>query len=173
MDAVAPLIAKTEGALKPALAHAYDTPWPKTPIRVEVSYYVPGNAAYTSTEPTLITTSSRSERNQGPAALENIFHEAGHALIQKTFAEIAKNEKSQKKELKFRDLWHALMFYTTGELMRKQVPELEPYAMKYSLWESSWPQTLPVLEKDWKPFLEGDGAFKDAIKQLVADSPAR
>lgn len=168
-----PLIAKHEDALKPALARAYDTPWPKSPIRVEVSYYVTGNSAYTSLNPTLITVSSGSQRNQGPALLENIFHEGGHALIQKAFAEITKAEKSQKKELKYRDVWHALMFYTTGELVRKQVPELEPYAMKYGLWEDNWPQVLPMMEKDWKPFLEGKGAFKDGIRQLVADSPAR
>src|SRR6185436_1319281 len=119
----------------------------KGPVRVEVSYYVTGNSAYTAVEPTLITVSSGSQRNQGPAALENVFHEAGHALVQKTFAEIAKDEKSQKKDLKHRDLWHALMFYTTGELVGKQVPELEPYATKYSLWESSWQGLLPAMEK--------------------------
>jgi hypothetical protein len=170
---VTPLIAKDESVLKSALSRAYDTPWPKNPIRVDVSYYVTGNSAYTSLDPTLITVSSGSQRNQGPAALENIFHEGGHALVQKAFAEIAKNEKSQKKDLKYRDLWHALVFYTTGEVVRKQLPELEPYAMRYGLWESAWPQVLPLMEKDWKAFLEGKGTFKDAIKQLVADSPGR
>jgi len=173
ISSVSPLIAKYENALKPALSHAYDTPWPKVPIRVEMSYYVPGNSAYTAVDPTLITVSSSSQRNSGPSALENIFHETSHALVQKAFAEIAKDEKSLKKELKYRDLWHALIFYTAGELVKKQVPELEPYAAKYGLWESSWPQILPVMEKDWKPFLEGKSAFKDAIKQLVVDAPSR
>jgi hypothetical protein len=167
------LVAKHESGLKPALARAYDTPWPKGAARVEVSYYVTGNSAYTSTEPTLITVSSRSERNQGAGGLETLFHEAGHALVQKTFAEIAKEEKSRKKDLKYRDIWHALIFYTTGELVRKQLPELEPYATKYGLWEGNWPEMLHLMEKDWKPFLEGRGAFKDAIKQLVANSPTR
>lgn len=173
ISSVSPLVAKYEGVLKPALARVYDTPWPKGPVRVEVSYYVTGNSAYTSLNPTLITVASGSQRNQAPAALENVFHEAGHALVQKAFAEIAKDEKSLKKELKYRDLWHALIFYTTGELVRKQLPDLEPYATKYGLWESSWPQLLPVMEKDWKPYLDGKSTFKDAIKQLVADSPAR
>ena len=168
-----PGIAAYESSLKAALARAYDTPWPKDPIRVEISYYVPGNSAYTAVDPPLITISSGSQRNQIPSGLENIFHEAGHALVQKVFAEIAKDEKSQKKDPKYRDLWHALMFYTTGELVRKQVPELEPYATKYGLWETNWQQLLPIMEKDWKPFLEGKGTFKDAIKQLVADSPSR
>ena len=169
---ITPVIAKSEGALKPALSRAYDTPWPKAAVRVEVSYYVAGNSAFTSTEPTLVTISSRSERNQGAGGLETVFHEAGHALVQKAFAEIAKDEKSLKKELKYRDLWHALLFYTTDQLVKKQVPELEPYAMKYGLWESNWPEMLPIMEKTWKPFLEGKGTFKDAVKQLVADSPS-
>jgi hypothetical protein len=170
---VIPLVAKHETALKPALARAYDTPWPKSSIRVEVSYYVTGNSAYTSTEPTLITVSSRSERNQGAGGVETLFHEAGHALVQKTFAEIGKEEKSRKKTLKYRDLWHALMFYTTGELARKQLPELEPYAMIYGLWDANWPEIFTILEKEWKPFLEGKTTFKDAIKQVVAASPER
>lgn len=168
-----PRIAEHEKTWRPALTRAYDTPWPKVPIRVEVSYYVTGSAAYTAVDPPLITISSGSQRNQIPAALENIFHEAGHALVQKVFAEIARNEKSLKKDLKYRDLWHALVFYTTGEIVRKQVPELEPYAARYGLWENDWTGILPLMEQDWKPFLEGKAAFKDAIKQLVADSPGR
>jgi hypothetical protein len=173
ISSVTPLIAKYENALRPALSHAYDTPWPKAPIRIEVSYYVPGNSAYTALDPPLITISSGSQRNSGSSAIENIFHEASHVLVQKAFTEIAKDEKALKKELKYRDLWHALVFYTTGKLVKAQVPELEPYATKYGLWESAWPGVLPIMEKDWKPFLEGTGTFKDTIKQLVADSPSR
>jgi hypothetical protein len=173
IDSITPLVAAHEGAMRPALSAAYDTPWPKGPVRVEVSYFVAGNSAYTAIDPTLITVSSRSERNQGAGGLETLFHEEGHALVQKVFAEIAKEEKSQKKNLKNRDLWHALVFYTTAELLRKRLPALEPYAVKYGLWENSWPEILPLMEKDWKPFLDGKAKLKDAIKQLVSDAPAR
>ena len=50
------------------------------------------------------------------------------------------------------------------------MPALVPYAIKYGMWESAWPDSLPVMEKDWKPFLRGSGRFKDSIDRIVADS---
>ena len=57
-------------------------------MRVEMSYDTTGKSAYTSVRPTLITVSSWSRRNEGPAGLETIFHEAGHSLIQRMRDEI-------------------------------------------------------------------------------------
>lgn len=170
IDQVSPLIAKYESILKPALAHAYDSPWPRERIRVEMSYYTTGASAYTSIGPTLVTISSWSQRNQGPAGLETIFHEAGHGLVQKIRDEISAAEKRSGRKLAHDDLWHAMMFYTTGTIVRQQVPEITPYALKYGMWEHNWPDTLPVLDKDWQPFLDGKARFKEAIDRVVADS---
>jgi len=168
--AATPLVAMYEAALKPALARAFDTPWPKERVHVELSYYTTGNSAYTSLRPTLVTVSSWSQRNVGVAAVETLFHEAGHALVEKALNQIANEAKRRKKDLQYPDLWHALQFFTNSELIRRQIPDLEPYASKYGLWENAWPLALPVLDKDWKPFLDGKGNFRDAIRQVVADS---
>jgi hypothetical protein len=170
IDQVTPLIAGNEKALRPALAHAYNTPWPKGRIRVEMSYYTTGKSAYTSLRPTIVTISSWSQRNEGPAALETIFHEAGHSLIQKLTDEIGKAENRLGRKLSHQDLWHAMIFYTTGELVRRNLSELVPYAIKYGMWESAWPNSLPVMEKDWKPFLDGNGDFRESVARIVADS---
>jgi hypothetical protein len=170
IDQVTPLIARYENVLRPALSHAYNTRWPKDRMRVEMSYYTTGNAAYTSLRPTVITVSSWSQRNEGPAGLETIFHEAGHGLIQRVQDEIGAAEKRRARKLRQTNLWHAVIFYTTGEVVRRQLPALVPYAIKYGMWENDWPNTLPVMERDWKPFVEGNGRFKDAIDRIVADS---
>jgi hypothetical protein len=171
IDQVSPLIAKYESVLKPALAHAYHTPWPKGRMRVEMSYYTTGASAYTSLYPTLITISSWSQRNEGPAGLETIFHEAGHGLVQKIRPEISAAEKRTGRKLAHDDLWHAIMFYTTGTIVKQQVPEITPYAIKYGMWDHNWPDTLPILEQDWRPFLDGKSRFKEAIDRMVADLP--
>jgi hypothetical protein len=80
----------------------------------------------------------------------------------------AENRKGRK--LSHEDLWHAVIFYTTGELVRRQLATLVPYAIQYGMWESAWPGSLAVMEKDWKPFLDGHGRFRDAIERIVADS---
>jgi hypothetical protein len=170
IDRVSPLIAAYENPVRSALARAYDTPWPKRPMRVEMSYYTTGVSAYTSLDPTLITVSSWSRRNEGAAALETVFHEAGHALIDRVRNEIAAAEQRRGRKVSRPNLWHAIIAYTSGEVVRRQVPDLTPYAMQYGLWQSEWPNTLPVLEKYWKPFLEGEGRFRDAIRQVVAEA---
>jgi hypothetical protein len=167
--AATPLVGKHEAVLKATLSRALDTQWQKSPIPVEMSYYVSNSAAYTAIFPTLITASSSSQRNVGPAMLEMLFHESGHALIVKARDELAKEAKSRKKEMPYTDLWHGLLFYTNSEIVKKQIPELEPYAEKYGFWQNNWPLALPVFEKDWKPVLEGKAHFRDALKQIVAD----
>jgi len=166
-----PLVGKYESALKPALVRAFDTAWQKGPIHVEMSYYVTGASAYTAIFPTLITVSSSSQRSVGPAMVEVLFHESSHALVVKARDELTKEAKSRKKDLPYPDLWHALLFYTNSEIVKKQIPELEPYPAKYGMWENTWPLALPVFEKDWKPFLEGNRNFHNAIKQVVDDLP--
>lgn len=106
----------------------------------------------------------------GPAALETVFHEAGHALVPKIRDEIHAAEKRRGRKLAHADLWHAVMFYITGELVGRQVTGLVPYAVKYGMWEGTWPNELPVMEKDLRPFLDGKASFRDAIDRLVADS---
>jgi len=170
IDQVTPLIAEYDKSLRSALSHAYNTPWPKGLIRVEMSYYTTGKSAYTSLGPTIITISSWSRRNEGPAGLETIFHEAGHGLIQNVMDEIDAAETRRGRKLSHQDLWHAVIFYTTGELVRRHLPALVPYATKYGMWESTWPNSLPVMENAWKPFLDGDGDFRDSIDRLVANS---
>jgi hypothetical protein len=170
IDGVTPLIAQYESALKPAFARAYDTPWPKGRIHVEMSYYTTGASGYTSIRPTLITISSGSLRNVGPAGLETVFHEAGHALVPKIRDEIGAADARRGRKPAYPDLWHAVMFYTTGELVKQQVPEVVPYAIKYGMWETTWPNLLPIMERDWKPFLDGKASLRESLDRVAADS---
>jgi hypothetical protein len=170
MATASPLVAKHEAVLKPALARAFDMPWEKHPIHVEMSYYVTNASAYTAIFPTLITVSSSSPRTVGPAMIEVLFHESSHALIVRAREELSKEARNRKTELPYPDFWHALLFYTNSEIVKKQLPELEPYANKYGMWQNNWPLALPVFEKDWRPFLAGKENFREALKQIVADS---
>jgi hypothetical protein len=36
----------------------------------------------------------------------------------------------------------------TGRMVKQQVPEITPYAIKYGMWEHNWPDTLSILEQD-------------------------
>ena len=73
----------------------------------------------------------------GPAGLETIFHEAGHSLVQKVVQEIGAEENRRGRKLSNQNLWHGIMFYTTGELVQRQLPTFVPYAIKYGMWEKN------------------------------------
>jgi hypothetical protein len=73
--------------------------------------------AYTTLDPLRVTIASTDARNQGAAALEVLFHEASHGIATPVEQAIARECRQREKPIP-RDLWHALIFYTTGEVIK-------------------------------------------------------
>jgi len=172
---VGPLIRMRGRVLSERLATAYHEPWAKSPIRAEVTVYASWAGAYTTLRPaTLLTISSEDARHQGPAALEVIFHEASHAMITAVRKGIENECEAQGKQVP-RDLWHVTLFYTTGEIVKRALAEdgqgdYEPYAYKQGLYQRApgWSRRQQLMEKHWRPYLDGKSDFEQAIKQMVA-----
>jgi hypothetical protein len=167
--AATPLIAKYGRVLTKQLSAAYQTEWPKEPIRTDVSAYASWAGAYTSTHPSHITISSTDPSYQGEASLEMLFHESSHAIIGKIEDTLSAELKSQKKLFQRRGFWHAVLFYTSGELTRRLLDGYVPYAVKNGLYDQGWRGALPVLEKDWKPYLDGKIDLATAARRMVID----
>jgi hypothetical protein len=165
---VASLIQKHGRLLSEQFATAYRTPWAKSPVRAEVAIYAGWAGAYTTLGPTLITISSADARQQGPAALEAVFHEASHAMIDEVQKGIEKECAAQSKQAP-RGLWHAVLFHTTGEIVKRALfkdgqKDYEPYAYKQGVFR----EYRQLMEKHWQPYLDGKSDFTQAIKQMVA-----
>jgi hypothetical protein len=168
MRAVEPLVSRHGDILKKELATIYATDWPSTPIRTDVTEYAKREGAYTSLGPTHITVSSINPGNQGNAALEILCHEASHELVAKVRDTLSKEVRAQNKLLRRRDLWHAVLFYTAGEVVRRQLDGYTPYANEHGLYERTWPDLPEILEADWKPYLDGKIDLSTAVRRLVA-----
>lgn len=168
-----PLVEKYGGAIIPRLAAAYATPWPDAPIRVDVVWYGTRVTAYTTLFPTRTTFSTGDPRNSGLEGLEILFHEASHGLVAKLQKTISEDARKKGKLLPRHDLWHALLFYTTGEIVAdvvsKEAPGHVAYATSHGLWERSWPNYPQIFEKDWKPWMEGHAGFNEAVEKVVND----
>jgi len=156
------------------LAKAYREPWAKGPIRAEVAIYANWAGAYTTERPTLITISSANAGNQGLAALETVFHEASHAMIDTVQKGIESECAAQNKQVPG-ILWHAALFYTVGDIVKRALaeggqPDYEPYAYKQGLYQRGpdLRRYQQLLEKHWQPYLDGKSDFAQAIKQMVA-----
>jgi hypothetical protein len=139
---VAPLVEEQGVGISQRLADIYQTKWPKAKIRVDVSAYANATGAYTTLDPLRVTISSLDPRNQGDAAFEVLFHEASHGIAEPVQSAIIRECHQRDKAIP-RDLWHALIFYTTGEVIR---PLLTP-ADNASLDK----QDLPPPEDAVKP----------------------
>ena len=169
IDAVRPLLSKYGASMCKDIAAAYQTPWPATPIRVDVAAFAGPHGAYTTLGPTHITISSSDKRYQGDAALEMLYHESSHSLDEKVRTALDNERVERGLVFKRRDFSHAVLFYTAGEIARRYVPGYEMYGVRNGMFVDGWPESLPVLEKDWKPYLDGRSDLASAVRAVVTD----
>jgi hypothetical protein len=182
---VAPLVREQGVGLSHHLADIYQTRWPTERIRVDVSAFAYRTGAYTTLDPLRVAISSTDPRNQGAASLEILFHEASHGIAQPVQQAIARECRQREKPIP-RDLWHALIFYTTGEVIKPimaaeretsrepspggSAPDADyvPYAQREGLYQRGWEEYLRLLTRFWQPYLDGRATFDDAIAHMVS-----
>jgi hypothetical protein len=185
---VAPIVREQGVGLSHRLADIYQTRWPNEKIRVDVTAVANGTGAYTTLDPLRVTIASNDARNQGGAALEILFHEASHGIATPVEQAIARECRQRDKPIP-RDLWHALIFYTTGEVIKPLMAaendagapsgpggsngslassEYTPYAKREGLYQRGWESYLDILTRYWQPYLDGRVTFDDAIAHMVS-----
>jgi hypothetical protein len=179
---VAPMVRQMGVELSEQLADVYQRPWPAGRLRVDVVWYGGPYGAYTSLNPTHLTISSHDARNQGIYGFEVLFHEASHALAGGVTEAIAREFRQRDKPIP-RDLWHALLFYTTGELVRRDLAygtmtitslkgtdpsKYQPYAARFGLYSGGWEGFRGLLDLYWRPYLDGKVSFDTAIARLAS-----
>jgi len=180
---VAPLVIEQGVGLSERLADIYQTKWPRQRIRVDVCAYANWAGAYTTLEPLRVTISSLDSRNQGNEALEVLFHEASHGIAAPVEEAIIRQCHQRDKPIP-RDLWHALIFYTTGEVVRPVISATDqghhepngsgsesgytPYAVREGLYERGWKEYYSLLQQFWQPYLDGKATYDDAIARMVS-----
>ncbi len=166
------------------LVAVYHAEWPSGLIRVDVSHYAGLAGGYTSLDPLHITLSGTDERNQGEAALAVLFYEASHGMAGGVRDTLVREYRQREKPIP-RDLWHAILFYTTGEFVKraysgKEIPAGRkkgevPAADRYGLTTRGWQSFQPVIERHWKPYLDavthgraGPDDLEHALIRMVA-----
>jgi hypothetical protein len=179
---VTPIVQQMGVELSGQLSEIYQQPWPANRLRVDVVWYGGPYGAYTSLNPTHVTISGHDARNQGIYGFEVLFHESSHALAGEVTQAIAKEFRDRDKPIP-RDLWHALLFYTTGEMVRRDLAygrmnmvslqgvdpaSYQPYAYRFGLYSGGWERFRGLLDLYWRPYLDGNVNFDTAIARLAA-----
>jgi hypothetical protein len=173
--------APSRAPLAPELAAAYRAPWPSRPILVDVVSYANWAGGYTAIgDPMHTVITSADAGYQGFAALEMLFHEASHALLDGRTDPVTRaieRECRAQGKAPPRNLTHAVIFYTAGEIARRTLADVGvagyvPVVERNGLWARAWPRYKDPIERFWLPYLDGKASFDAAIAQIVGTLPA-
>jgi hypothetical protein len=154
------------------LARLYGMPWFTSAVRVDVVRVANREGAFTSIDPAPahITISSSAPNGQGWMAAEILFHESSHALVFPLMNDFAAELRTQRKVS--RQLWHAALFFLTGEVVRQALAErgnaYEPYLYSTGLFRRAWPELRAPIESYWKPYVNGEVPRDVAIRNVVS-----
>ncbi len=114
---------------------------------------------------------------QGPAAFEIVFHEASHLLMDHgdPLRQALDGAASAAGVRLPGDLWHVVLFYTTGETVRRVLdeggkPGYKP--MVYGIFDrGAWDVYRKPLESAWGPYVEGKRDLAKAAASLIEALP--
>jgi hypothetical protein len=116
--------------------------------------------------------------NQGHAALEMVMHEASHAIVDADTGTIGGDIARISRELRMRaphNLWHALLFYTSGELTARALAKrgVDHYRPVITdLYAGPFRGFRAPLETHWQAYLDGRLTREEAIRRILVEMRA-
>lgn len=171
IDSVSLLLARHGDVIAPTLSAAYGARW-SAPVPVDVVRDAgpPGNAHTTVRPRARVTIAATDPRHQGPAALELLFHEASHEWDAVLADEISSLARAEGRVVR-KDLWHAVLFYTAGELTRRALAATDvsyvPYAVVQGMDSGIYKDVWPAIVRAWTPWLDRRTSRAAAVTALV------
>ncbi len=175
---IEPMLASAAEELAAAHERAYGIPFP-TDILVDVSPFGWEFGAYTvgQGEHAHVVVTSVEPGYQGFAALEMLMHEPSHAIVGDGSRDAIGSDLARaSRELKIKpyaNLWHAILFYTSGELTRRAlarrgVHNYQPVIL--GMYERGYRGYRQSLETHWQAYLDGKMSREDAIRQILIET---
>ena len=154
------------------LSNWYGVAWPKEKIRIDLSgSYTHWAGAYTTINPSHVVISSTRKGYRGLQGLEMIFHECSHIPLNHKTGPIPETiaEKCAEHGVAVpRNLWHAILFYTSGELTRRV---LEKRGITHELYmhrNDVFKKFHGALAEHWQPFMDGEYDLDRAIDGIIS-----
>ena len=175
---LATVLDAVEEAVVPRIQTAYGATWPAGRVSIDVVPYANDVGAYStdgrvtvgSTDPALVM----------PNALEIVFHEASHVdALESPLRRAVEDAFRRAGGASPERLWHDLIFYTTGEVIRivleeRGLPGYAHYGETTGVYARGerWAPQLTAFEAHWRPFLRSH-APDDAARRAALDAVAR
>lgn len=170
---VLPHVRRLEQELCPQLAAVFGGTWPVEKVRVDLVPHAHELTAYTTWEPH-VTISTAQAAGEFPASLELVFHEPCHADTLQGAIDRALRAAEQSTGLTApRDLWHVLLFQTTGLLVQDYLrqnghPNYHRLVDGVAARVKSWPPLLAAVDRHWTPVVRAGGEGRaDALAAIL------
>jgi len=171
ITAVTPLVERHGAAISQAMARAYNTAWPSTPVAVDLTPVAGPVGGFTTLDPTHVTISSEAADLKGYSSLELLFHESSHAWGGQLINGISAAAKANGVTVP-PQLWHVVLFYTAGELTTRElkargINDYVMYVVNAGLYGTMCGGCGDKVASAWGPYLDGKRSMKDAFTALV------
>jgi hypothetical protein len=169
--AIVPLLDRHGPTISEALLRTYGAGWPAEPMHVDLSVVAGPVGGFSVNNHITISSSDQSYR--GYAGLEMVFHEASHGLgLFESVIQPMNRIAAEQKVTVPPQLWHAVLFYTAGELTMRELKtrgiEYSPYANAAFYDNMCGAGCMAKIREHWTPHLDGKRAIPDALSGLVA-----
>jgi hypothetical protein len=66
-----------------------------------------------------------------------------------------------------RNLWHAILFYSSGAAVAARIRGHVPYVDRGNLWQYGWQSYRPAIVAAWQPYMDGKRPFEEALAELI------
>jgi len=170
IEALVAQLSVHEATVSRKLADLYDKPLGGLPIRVDVVETVNWSGATTWILDPDGGHIVISNVEHGPVSLEYIFHEASHTLMGRGHpVQIALRQAAERLDTELPgDLWHAVLFYTTGDAVRRALDEAgEPAYTPMLFTGNIFGHHHEAMKRAWTAYLEGERGLEEAAADLI------
>ncbi|MEO6655473.1 MAG: hypothetical protein ABIO36_05275 [Pyrinomonadaceae bacterium] len=176
---VEPMLVSAGEELIAAHEKVFGLPFP-TLILVDVTAFAWEFGAYTvgnREHAHVVFQSADDPANQGFMALESLMHEPSHAIVDAESGAIGGDLTRIANELGVKpkyNLWHAILFYTSGELTRRALAKRG--VLNYQriidsgMYERGFQGFKKSLETHWQDYLDGKASRDEAIRQILIET---
>lgn len=173
-----PLLEQAGAEIVAAHEQAYGVAFP-TRILVDVTAVAGRFGAYTTGQgdEAHVVQSHATPGMNGLGALESLVHEPSHAIVGPDFGAIGGDiaKASAATGVKPRhNLWHAVLFYTAGELTRRAYARrgIAYVPVIAGMYEGPFAGMRQPLETHWRAYLEGRMARGEAMERVLVETSA-
>lgn len=166
-------LARLETVVIPELERIYQTKLPAEKITIDLVNYATWTGAYSYNDTYChVIFSSTHHSNKGELAAEVVFHETSHFLVDKLeqLIKLAAKGKNVKQNI---NLWHNMIFYTTGYVLERQYMKeaktFTPYyvQMKFEEKFPDFKTSVEACKLHWNPYCEEKIKLEESVKNIV------